>query len=388
MKIIHLSTSHTGGAGIAAGILNSKLVEIGVESRLVTLKKRNLESGSSTTLFERAFYSRALSLLISRFNLIFSKSSFFSLFSANLVSAKFISQFGSPSETVIHVHNYYNFISTKKINQLCRIGYKVVITMHDQRLMTGGCHSTLNCKEFISGCMVCPNLPLIANRIPKLNFHRMHESNFHSNNLVVITPSLWLKSQAMTSGLTKNFDIQHIPNVIYSRKNSGPRRTNNLLRIGIASVDPKSELKGGKIIQSLLETNSKQSTPLFEFVFMNESKFNQNKKYDFWEEIDLLFVPSLHDNSPNVIHEAKSFGIPVLASKVGGVTEMIFDKFDLGFDPRAVTIPELLAAIESFKNRTFSELEVVAMQEGFEKYLDNPLERHLRLYSSMIKSSN
>jgi glycosyltransferase involved in cell wall biosynthesis len=38
---------------------------------------------------------------------------------------------------------------------------------------------------------------------------------------------------------------------------------------------------------------------------------------------DLLVVPSLIDNAPNVIAEAHACGLPVLASAVGGIPEMI-----------------------------------------------------------------
>jgi glycosyltransferase involved in cell wall biosynthesis len=38
---------------------------------------------------------------------------------------------------------------------------------------------------------------------------------------------------------------------------------------------------------------------------------------------DLLVVPSLIDNAPNVIAEAHACGLPVLASAVGGIPEMV-----------------------------------------------------------------
>jgi len=42
------------------------------------------------------------------------------------------------------------------------------------------------------------------------------------------------------------------------------------------------------------------------------------------EELDVVVVPSTFpDNSPLVIHEALSAGIPVVASRIGGIPELV-----------------------------------------------------------------
>jgi glycosyltransferase involved in cell wall biosynthesis len=56
------------------------------------------------------------------------------------------------------------------------------------------------------------------------------------------------------------------------------------------------------------------------------SEFKNYK--DFWNLVDVLFVPSRADNSPNVIHEAKLWGVPVLTSDVGGIPEILDKSFD------------------------------------------------------------
>jgi glycosyltransferase involved in cell wall biosynthesis len=40
-------------------------------------------------------------------------------------------------------------------------------------------------------------------------------------------------------------------------------------------------------------------------------------------EMDLLVVPSIEDNSPSVIGEAVAAGVPVIGSRVGGITELL-----------------------------------------------------------------
>lgn len=49
----------------------------------------------------------------------------------------------------------------------------------------------------------------------------------------------------------------------------------------------------------------------------------QEKVADYYQALDLLVLPSLTEGLPNVVLEAMSFGVPVLATNVGGVSEII-----------------------------------------------------------------
>ena len=61
-----------------------------------------------------------------------------------------------------------------------------------------------------------------------------------------------------------------------------------------------------------------------------------------------LVVPSLSENSPNVIAEAQLLGLPVIASNVAGITELIEDSISGFLTPLD---PVLMAAVFS---RAFS----------------------------------
>jgi glycosyltransferase involved in cell wall biosynthesis len=48
-----------------------------------------------------------------------------------------------------------------------------------------------------------------------------------------------------------------------------------------------------------------------------------------YRSADLVIVPSIwYDNSPLVIYEALSYGVPVIASKIGGIPELIVDGYN------------------------------------------------------------
>jgi glycosyltransferase involved in cell wall biosynthesis len=51
----------------------------------------------------------------------------------------------------------------------------------------------------------------------------------------------------------------------------------------------------------------------------------QEKIADLYQVLDLLVLPSLSEGLPNTVLEAMSFGVPVLATAVGGVPEIIRD---------------------------------------------------------------
>jgi glycosyltransferase involved in cell wall biosynthesis len=50
---------------------------------------------------------------------------------------------------------------------------------------------------------------------------------------------------------------------------------------------------------------------------------HQEKIGDYYQVLDLLVLPSLSEGLPNAVLEAMSFGVPVLATAVGGVPEVV-----------------------------------------------------------------
>ncbi|MBU2250157.1 glycosyltransferase family 4 protein, partial [Patescibacteria group bacterium] len=100
------------------------------------------------------------------------------------------------------------------------------------------------------------------------------------------------------------------------------------------------------------------------------------KKY--LNQVDCLIVPSLcYENSPTVIYEAFSMGLPVIASKIGGITELMKDNQEMLFEPgnKDDLINKILFVInnpEELKKISQKELEFIK-DLSLEKYLEKLL---------------
>ena len=76
--------------------------------------------------------------------------------------------------------------------------------------------------------------------------------------------------------------------------------------------------------------------------------FDRTRASEIHADIDVLVVPSLWpENSPLVIHEAFMYGAAVVASRMGGIPELVTDGVNgFLFDPTSV--PALAAALQRF----------------------------------------
>ena len=104
----------------------------------------------------------------------------------------------------------------------------------------------------------------------------------------------------------------------------------------------------------------------------------------FWSDIDYLLVLSRADNSPNVIHEAKNRGIPIIASKVGGIEELLDSKYDIPVDLNDLN-PQTL--IEKFLKILQLGILPETSSVIFSRYQDysrNSLEEHIKIYQELI----
>lgn len=392
-SVIHLSSGYGGGAGIAARRLNAQLNAAGFPSCFVTLSRKEISLNLHEHMIDRTKWQRVKSFLLTLIQTNLSNFSFFSIFSTNVVTENLLKQFGSPNRTIVHVHNYYNLVSTRKLQKLAKKGWKIVVTLHDQRWLTGGCHASYHCKNFERNCAKCPLLPKTTSWLPGcvMFFHKRRIRKF-VEVVQFVSPSRYMNQMSELSSTLKRGKVVVIQNVISDRfyniesfQRAKKHKLGSKLTLGIASAPPDTFLKGSDAV-SFMQDSVRQNNLDVEFLHMNALKPDADLIVDFWKKIDALLVLSRADNSPNVIHEAKILGIPVIAMEVGGITELLQDSFDIKLKGLPLSTSKVLALLERIPIRSSGVRHIeIATNESFESELST--RKHISLYHSIMDVS-
>lgn len=183
---------------------------------------------------------------------------------------------------------------------------------------------------------------------------------------LVIFPSTYLRNEYLRRGFFRNSRVEVIPNpapllatIERSGRHPGPL---NLLFVG--------QLEEHKGIRFLLNTFEDLDIPANLIIAgegtlrpLVEKKSKERKNINYLGYIsldqlancfnvaDALVVPSLcYENSPTVIYETLQSGVPVLASNIGGVGELVEDSLN-GFLFTAGSRQDLMRVIKKLDER-------------------------------------
>jgi glycosyltransferase involved in cell wall biosynthesis len=187
---------------------------------------------------------------------------------------------------------------------------------------------------------------------------------------------------AKSSKMLRDSAGRFIPNSFFGYESivTERERIDPSINVGFAAMDSKAWIKGGDIVSALRQSEPTEK----EFKFLELPNFKNQR--DFWQSIDILLAPSRADNSPNVIHEAKLWGVPVVSSSVGGIPEILNNSFDGVIDPFNVNLPEIKSEIQRvFQNsRSFTLRREVS--ENHRVALDSSLRSHVQFYEDLLRN--
>jgi len=341
MKIVHLATSLGGGAGIAALRLNNALNNLG-ENSIIVSRDGSLTTGdvgnitSKINVLKR-LESSAVTLSQSK---IFQKNN--DLVTPWGINTSKIKKELFERADIIHIHAYYNFLNSSSLRKILDLAKPTLFTLHDQRLFTGGCHYSRECNNFQNVCTACPQVRKPFAQIIKKSFNKQKVLLGDRMNVELVSPSNWLANEAKKGEISRNLPIHviknPIPRIFLETKVMERKKLDGLFRVAFIAVNLQNPYKDLSVFTRAINEYSRVSSrkicvvlvgngviPIFEPTVQIENiqPSSESEMALLLSTIDLVVVPSNQDNSPSVIGEALSVGVPVIGSDAGGIPEVL-----------------------------------------------------------------
>jgi glycosyltransferase involved in cell wall biosynthesis len=330
MKILHLTKISVGGAFVAANRISDSLNQIGHDSRVEVMD--NFSSGPLKLEKIQAKLD-FINESVSSASITTSMCRSYSLSGHKFESLKEVD--------VVNLHWIPGLLHKEFIEQMSKIK-RVIWTMHDMNTFTGICHHSSECRNFEDNCFPCPQFAIPRLPVPSLILREKIRYLEKIPQTSFIAPSEWLKELALSSTLLRDQVIDVIPNPTSSALIEHKEGTNLRERLGFASDalvvgvlgTNYGVQKGGKKafeevklfairagvkIQILVFGKSHEETDGFHQV--STLDHTDIAFEDFLQTCDLYVHLSEYENLPNIIIEAQSLGVPVIALDRGGVSE-------------------------------------------------------------------
>jgi glycosyltransferase involved in cell wall biosynthesis len=248
---------------------------------------------------------------------------------------------------VIHAHNLHGgYFDLRALPELSRIA-PLVLTLHDMWLMTGHVAHSFDCERWRTGCGNCPYLDAYA-PVPRdrtaWNWQRKR-ALYSESRLHVATPSEWLHTRVGDSMLTAGLEESRvIPNGVDLDRFSPGDRGEARRRLGLpadarvllfaanstrsnefkdfATLERALERLGSEVIAvSVGEAGESRRIGSAELRMVEP----QSDLTPWYRAADLYVHPARADTFPTTVLEALASGLPVVASAVGGIPELVME---------------------------------------------------------------
>jgi glycosyltransferase involved in cell wall biosynthesis len=265
---------------------------------------------------------------------------------------------------VLHLHNlhggYFDLAALPELSA----GQPTVVTMHDEWLYTGHCANSLDSERWLTGCGSCPHLDSYpALRVDGTSGNWKRKAAIYERlRLHVVCPSAHLLNRAQQSMLAPAIvSASVIPNgvdlALFSPGDRDEARTQLGLPHGTSVIvfaapgvrtNPYKDFATLRAALELLDVpvlavalgEGGAEEQLGEARLCSEPFADRERVAVFLRAADLYVHPTRADNHPLAVLEALACGVPVVASRVGGIPEQLRDDTGILVDPGE---PEALA---------------------------------------------
>lgn len=332
MKVLHVNTNDTGGAAIAAIRLHYLMLEKGIDSNILFLKRSGKSEVRAAYYFEDLYKGQWFFKLMLLANSAYNRRSTFYKSSVYFNGPDSLFDFSRHelfrSADVVHLHWVVKFLDWKKVFK--HLHKKFVWTLHDMNPFTGGEH-------YETG---------YNNDFPRSSSINKKRKVAYLKNvqLSIITPSRWMETLARQSAVFAGKEIKTVRNPVdlttFNIKKSSVREkygiSPNKKIILFVAENPQDKRKGFDLLLSSLEKvrnkdgfhllvigdSRNMPATLFSHTFAG-SVHNESLMAEIYSSADLFIIPSREDNLPNTVSESFLCGTPVAGFHTGGIPEMV-----------------------------------------------------------------
>lgn len=340
MKVIILNSySSKGGASRAAARLHEALRIIDVDCEFFSVYSSSPTFYKRFLYYARVLYDRLPGFFYAKKKVMFSRGG---ISNNNLV--KYIN---NSDADIVHFH-WLN-AGAISLSDIAKIEKKIVWSLHDMWLFTGGCHYDQDCGAYVRQCGSCPILRSTKdNDLSRTVWQKKYDQFYSLDNFLVVGLSRWMVNRAQSSSLFENKCVVNLPNPIDTRKfqpldkydarrNLGLPNDKILVLFGAMSYQDDSRKGYKELVEALANltehnielvtfgTGENDDALCFPVTYLGDIS-DDEKLILAYNAADMLVSPSIQENLSNVIMESLSCGTPVVCFDIGGNSDMVVHK--------------------------------------------------------------
>jgi len=417
MKVLHINTLDYGGAAIAAVRLHNAMVETGIESSFLSLKKTLPSITNHVVLpdyLNKTVTSQTVSLK-NYFKIKFNKEYTKHLKEVNKKRAlkhianqtnrevisfpntefnllHLLSEINQAD--IIHLHWVADFIDYPSF--FSNIAKPIVWTLHDENPFRGIFHYTGDEETNEEG-----ELKKTDAEIYKLKSSAIKRIE----KLHVITPSSWLANLASKQEVFSKRQVTAVANgldtsIFKTYNKEFARQVFNLpanKKIALFVADSLSNKRKGfdLLLGALQELEGKEDILLVAIGNVPTTNRQENVIYLgtigderlmalAYSAVDVFILPSREDNLPNTMIESLSCGTPIIGFPIGGIEETIQNGFN-GYLCSELTVESLRETISKFFD-TIALFHSNKISEGAHDKFDNKKQasKYIEVYKNLL----
>lgn len=257
---------------------------------------------------------------------------------------------------ILHIHNlHHDYFDLAALPRLSRIA-PTILMLHDCWFFTGHCAHPFDCERWRVGCGRCPDFsinPAISADGTHFNWRRKRKL-LQASRLWITAPSKWLLEKTKKSFL-RNFPLRLTYNgvnhtifnpgskvqaraklelpadrkIILFSANGGLRNPwkdcYTLLQAVKVLIHSLPEVQRPLLVALGARQETENIDNVKNYILFRPFVSDEETIAEYYRAADVLAYATKADNCPLTVLEAMACGLPVVASAVGGIPELIED---------------------------------------------------------------